>query len=41
MRSTIAMAKGRNSKLSEDEMKRQREVLALYRWAGNGMGLGV
>lgn len=41
MRSALAQVRGR---LLEDEgeaQRRRREVLALYRWAGDGSGLAL
>lgn len=41
MRAIIACTQGLGINTSNDEVQRQRELMKLYRWVGNGLGLGV
>jgi hypothetical protein len=41
MRSALAQVKGRMVEGSEEQQRKRREVLGLYRWTGNGTGLAL
>lgn len=41
MRSALAQVRGRTLEDVNEQQKRRREVLALYRWTGDGTGLAL
>lgn len=41
MRSALAQVKGRINENFGEQQLRRREVLALYRWTGDGTGLAL
>lgn len=41
MRSALAQVRGRVPEDSGEQQQRRREVLALYRWSGDGSGLAL
>lgn len=41
MRSALAQVRGRMIEDAGEQEKRRREVLALYRWTGDGTGLAL
>ena len=41
MRSALAQVRGRLPEDFGEQQQRRREVLALYRWAGDGSGLAL